>query len=208
MGNEITQQHLSQLQTHPTAEFLCTTRRMQLKRHTVTTTWRHGGKPQIKLSAGEITIANIKIIIKPVNEATRWEILTAIIIVGRCLLLPGFRRETKGTECTWIQLPSNYDPRRTRKSTTKRWRTARRPVTRGRFTSNQQCMVPIEQSYYVKDHYCNAHYQIASRKQTSLCPWINMLLCVRCQERKKQLSFLLMKRRASPQNLSLQNKMK
>ena len=45
-------------------------------------------------------------------------------------------------------------------------------------------MVPIEQSYYVKDHYCNAHYQIASRKQTSLCHWINMLLCVRCQEKK------------------------
>ena len=80
MGNEITQQHLSQLQTQmpliSTAKFLCTTRRMQLKRHTVTKTWRHGGKPQIKLSAGEITIVNIKIIIKPVNEATRWVIMT------------------------------------------------------------------------------------------------------------------------------------
>ena len=156
---------------------------MQLKRHTVTKTWRHGGKPQIKLSAGEITIVNIKIIIKPVNEATRWVIMTSIIIVGRCLLLPSFRRETEGTDCTWIELPSNYDPRRTRKSTTRRWRTARRPSTRRRFTSNQ-CMVPIEQSYDVKDHYCSAHYQIVSRKQTSLCYWINMLLCVRCQEKK------------------------
>ena len=91
MGNEITQQHLSQLQTQlpliSTAEFLCTTRRMQLKRHTVTKTWRHGGKPQIKLSAGEITIVNIKIIIKPVNEATRWVIMTSIMIVGRCLFI-------------------------------------------------------------------------------------------------------------------------
>ena len=181
MGNEITQQHLSQLQMqlplNSTAESLCTTRRMQMKRHTVTKTWWHGGKPQIKLSAGEITIANIKIIIKPVNEATRWVLMTSILIVGRCLLLPSFRRETEGTDCTWIRLPSNYDPRRTRKSTTRRWRTARRPSTRRRFTSNQ-CMVPIEQSYDVKDHYCNAHYQIASRKQTSLCYWINMLLCV------------------------------
>ena len=113
MGNEITQQHLSQLQTQmpliSTAEFLCTTRRMQLKRHTVTKTWRHGGKSQIKLSAGEITIANIKIIIKPVKEATRWVIMTLIIIVGRCLLLPSFWRETEGTDCTWISLPPNYD---------------------------------------------------------------------------------------------------
>ena len=157
MGNEITQQHLSQLQTQmpliSTAEFLCTTRRMQLKRHTVTKTWWHGGKPQIKLSAGEITIANIKIIIKPVNEAT-----TSIIIVGRCLLLPSFQRETEGTDCTWIELPSNYDPRRTRKSTTRRWRTARRPSTRRRFTSNQ-CMVPIEQSYDVKDIPDNCHWR-------------------------------------------------
>ena len=106
------------------------------------------------------------------------------ILVGRCLLLPSFRRETEGTDCTWIQLPSNYDPRRMRKSTTRRWRTARRPLTRRRFTSNQQCMVPIEQSYYVKDHYCNAHYQIASSKHTILCHWLNMLLCVRCQEKK------------------------
>ena len=56
--------------------------------------------------------------------------------------------------------------------------------TRRRLTFNQQCMVPIEQSYYVKDHYCNAHYQIASRKQTNLCFWINVLLCVWCQEKK------------------------
>ena len=110
--------------------------------------------------------------------------MTSIIIVGRCLLLPSFRRETEGTDCTWIQLPSNYDPRSTRKSTTRRWRTERRPITRRRFTSNQQCMVPIEQSYYVKDHYCNAHYQIASSKHTILCHWLNMLLCVRCQEKK------------------------
>ena len=113
MGNEITQQHLSQLQTQmpliSTAEFLCTTRRMQLKRHTVTKTWRHGGKSQIKLSAGEITIANIKMIIKPVNEGTRWVIMASIIIVGRCLLLPSFWRETEGTDCTWISLPPNYD---------------------------------------------------------------------------------------------------
>ena len=91
MGNEITQQHLSQLQMqlplNSTAESLCTTRRMQMKRHTVTKTWWHGGKPQIKLSAGEITIANIKIIIKPVNEATRWVIMTSIMIVGRCLFI-------------------------------------------------------------------------------------------------------------------------
>ena len=82
---------------------------MQLKRHTVTKTWRHGGKPQIKLSAGEITIVNIKIIIKPVKEATRWVVMTLIIIVGRCLLLPSFWRETEGTDCTWISLPPNYD---------------------------------------------------------------------------------------------------
>ena len=31
------------------------------------------------------------------------------IIVGRCLLLPSFWRETEGTDCTWISLPPNYD---------------------------------------------------------------------------------------------------
>ena len=108
-----------QLPLNSTADYLCKTGRMQLKRKTVTT-WQQGGNPQIKLSAGEITIDNIKIIIKPVNEAKRWVIMASIIIVGRCLLLPSFRRETEGTDCTRILLPSNYDPRRTRKSTTKK----------------------------------------------------------------------------------------
>ena len=71
--------------------------------HDDLTTWR-----QTPNQAGEITIVNIKIIIKPVKEATRWVIMTSILLWGGVSYYPA-----SGERLRELTAPGSNSPQTT-----------------------------------------------------------------------------------------------